>query len=94
MHNPSVLFWHGAFFHIIIYRNNADLGKGVPRQHVFHEAWELLFSLLYHESRDKSRSALPTPISRRIAVGDHSCSRDEPTQICEHAPDSKIWQVY
>jgi hypothetical protein len=27
----------------MLYRNNADLGKGVPRQHVFHEVWELLF---------------------------------------------------
>jgi hypothetical protein len=25
------------------YRNNADLGKGVPRLHVNHESWELLF---------------------------------------------------
>jgi len=30
-------------FHILISRNNADLGKGVPRKHVFHESWELLF---------------------------------------------------
>jgi hypothetical protein len=29
--------------HTLVYKNNADLGKGVPRQHVFHEAWELLF---------------------------------------------------
>jgi hypothetical protein len=31
----------------MIYRNNADLGKGVPRQHVFHEAWELLFFFFF-----------------------------------------------
>jgi hypothetical protein len=26
-----------------VFQNNADLGKGVPRPHVTHEAWELLF---------------------------------------------------
>ena len=30
-------------FNRLVNRNNADLGKGVPRPHVFHEAWELLF---------------------------------------------------
>jgi len=29
----------------MLYRNNADLGKGVPRWHVFHGTWELLFFL-------------------------------------------------
>jgi hypothetical protein len=29
------------------YRNNADLGKGVPRQHVSHDAWELLFFFVF-----------------------------------------------
>ena len=29
--------------HMLIYRNNADLGKGVLWQHVFHGARELLF---------------------------------------------------
>ena len=42
-HTPSVLLCKVRDFHILIYRNNADLGKGVPRQHVFHDAWELLF---------------------------------------------------
>ena len=33
-------------FQRLVPRNNADLGKGVPRQHVLHEAWELLFFCL------------------------------------------------
>jgi hypothetical protein len=44
----------------MVYRNNADLGKGVPRQHVFHEAWELLFFSCIRESAPAAfLSALP-----------------------------------
>ena len=64
-HNPYVLLCTFQYFHRIVYRNNADLGKGVPRQHVFHEAWELLFfSFLAAcdalSSARNTDSALPT----------------------------------
>jgi hypothetical protein len=42
-HSPSVLLKNSLDFHRMVYRNNADLGKGVPRQHVLHDTWELLF---------------------------------------------------
>jgi hypothetical protein len=41
----SVILRNVLYFHRMGYRNNADLGKGVPRRHVFHDAWELLFFL-------------------------------------------------
>ena len=47
----------------MVYRNNADLGKGVPRPHVFHEAWELLFFLC-----DATGSNLPVPRQPTSAV--------------------------
>jgi hypothetical protein len=36
-----------------VYRNNADLGKGVPRPHVFHDAWELLFFIFSALPRER-----------------------------------------
>jgi len=63
--NPSVLLSSIQFFHTLVNRNNADLGKGVPRQHVFHEAWELLFFSFFAacdalSSARNTDSALPT----------------------------------
>ena len=44
LETPSFRDLHSIpIFHILISRNNADLGKGVPKRHVFHGAWELLF---------------------------------------------------
>jgi hypothetical protein len=47
-----VLLRFSMFFHTLINRNNADLGKGVPRNHVFHGSWELLFFLFLDADRE------------------------------------------
>ena len=47
MCTSKVLLCSIANDHKLTHRNNADLGKGVPRRHVFHDAWELLFFPLF-----------------------------------------------
>src|ERR1039458_5191777 len=60
MLTPKVILPDSLVFNRLVNRNNADLGKGVPRRHVFHEAWELLFFSVLRESSSASpRSALP-----------------------------------
>jgi hypothetical protein len=50
----------------MIYRNNADLGKGVPKPHVFHEARELLFFRLLASNWREGRSAPLSPARSTI----------------------------
>ena len=49
-------------FCTLILRNNADLGKGVPRLHVNHESWELLFFRILTRARSVSNPFSPPPI--------------------------------
>jgi hypothetical protein len=51
----------------MVFRNNADLGKGVPRRHVFHEAWELLFFLFFPVPLSSVPSVQPTTTSNLAA---------------------------
>src|ERR1035437_5231448 len=86
IHTPYVILLELLVFHRLVYRNNADLGKGVPRQHVFHEAWELLFF----------RCSPRTPVLRSKPSAHphvHPCitaSRpDTPALICAFATSSR-----
>jgi len=54
-----VLLYSECDFHKLVPRNNADLGKGVPWQHVFHDARELLFFL--PDRRRRIACSLPSP---------------------------------
>ena len=48
IHTPFVLLPDFHNTQRLNFRNNADLGKGVLRRHVFHDAWELLFFFPSH----------------------------------------------
>ena len=65
-HTPSVLLHVSQVFHRLINRNNADLGKGVPRQHVTHEAWELLFFIFSRKRPGSASLFSPPPTSKCV----------------------------
>jgi hypothetical protein len=100
MHTPSVILRVPAVFHRLVYRNNADLGKGVPRQHVFHEAWELLFFLkLYRFDTMTRHSAFfnlfspPPPPSKKF-LASAIRSGNEPDSRISVAVSRKAEQMF